>query len=292
MALSSSSEDSRIYHNARVLVALRKCIKDLREFYTALNNSGSSPFVPGQPHHRYFPYPTSFIAEDGTLTRFRYLSPLENHPLCITYLAAITEQKGKTCAGDNKVVIKFVARYGKDVHEFLAKRGWAPTLRYYGQLRDTMPSDHFPELSQSTPPGPRSEVMRMVVMDYIVPKQQPELKKAREQIKEVLALLHTNGYIFGDLRWPNIIIDANDKVKFIDFNWCGRYDRTIRDKELPDGLQKEIDENMGRAQVGDGPYAYYPLSISTAENMWASGMEALAQIRPEHDWMMFEKLWT
>ena len=63
MVLSSTEENDRIYHNARVLVALRDCIEDLREFYMTLNNlnSKSPPFVPNQPHPRYFPYPTSSL---------------------------------------------------------------------------------------------------------------------------------------------------------------------------------------------------------------------------------------
>lgn len=64
----------------------------------------------------------------------------------------------------------------------------------------------------------------------------------------------------------------------------------IRDKGLPNGLQNEIDQNMSCIQVGDGPYAYYPLSMSTMDNMWAAGMEPLEQIRPQHDWIMLGKL--
>jgi len=111
MVCSSTEEDDRIYHNARILVALRECLKKLREFYKTLDST-YPPFIPNQPHPRYFPYPTSFIAEDGTLIRFQYLKSLEDHPTCVTYLAAITEQKGATCAGEN-VVVKFVRSYGR-----------------------------------------------------------------------------------------------------------------------------------------------------------------------------------
>jgi hypothetical protein len=47
---------------------------------------------------------------------------------------------------------------------------------------------------------------------------------------------------------------------------------------------------MDRAQVGDGPYAYYPLAVSRIKDMLAGGMESLKQIRPIHDWMVFEWL--
>ena len=64
----------------------------------------------------------------------------------------------------------------------------------------------------------------------------------------------------------------------------------IRDEILPKGVQDLIDENMNR-EVGNGPHAYYPLSKSAVDGMWAPGMKSLAQIGPQHDWKMFDKLW-
>ena len=97
-------------------------------------------------------------------------------------------------------------------------------------------------------------------------------------------------YVFGDLQKPNILCDADGKVKLIDFNWCGRYDMNICDEKLLQSLQNQINENMNHIQVGNGPYAYYPLSMSMLEGMWALGMESLTQIRPQHNWMMLDKL--
>ena len=117
MALSSTEEDIRVYVNARVLVALRNCLIKLQTFYTTLQDA---PFIASQPHPRYFPYSTTFMAEDGSLTRFRYLASLEEDAACVTYLA---NETGVAV----KVVVKFAARYGKEVHEFLARKGYAPT---------------------------------------------------------------------------------------------------------------------------------------------------------------------
>ena len=33
----------------------------------------------------------------------------------------------------------------------------------------------------------------------------------------------------------------------------------IHDEKLPGKAQDQIDKNMNRVQIGDGPYAYYPL---------------------------------
>jgi hypothetical protein len=286
MALSSTEEDNRVYFNARVFVTLRECLVKLQAFFLGLHDI--PPFVASKPHPRYFPYPTSFTVEDSKPTRFRYLESLEEDAGCVTYLAHIPNEAD---VDPVKVVVKFVARYGKEVHEFLACRKYAPALRYCGPLPETKLSGIFPGPAQRAAPGLclRSDLMHMVVMDYI-PPQSNAPPDASEQIQRVLTVLHSNGYIFGDLRKQNILFGADGKVKLIDFNWCGRYDMNIRDEKLPREVQDLIDKNNMNREVGDGPYAYYPLSMSTVEGMWAPGMEPLAQIRPQHDWMMFDKL--
>lgn len=51
-----------------------------------------------------------------------------------------------------------------------------------------------------------------------------------------------NKYVFnGNLREPNVLYDPYGGVKFIDFDWFGRYDTNVRDKQLPPGLQEKID---------------------------------------------------
>jgi len=293
-ALSSTEEDSRVYHNARVLIALHECLVKLHAFYQGLQDVGPQDvplFVANEPHPRYFPYPTSFTAKDGSLTRIRYLASLEKDAACVTYLAEICDESGMTGDPVVKVVVKFVARYGEEVHGFLARHGYAPALRYCGPLPKTKLSG-ISGPAQSATPGLlclRSDLMHMVVMDYIHARPNPP-PDVRGQIETILTLLHSEGYVFGDLQGQNILFEADGKVKLIDFDWCGRYDMKIHDEGLPNGLQSEIDKNMNRIQVVDGPYAYYPLSMSTLDNMWAAGMEPLAQIRPQHDWIMLGKL--
>jgi serine/threonine protein kinase len=57
----------------------------------------------------------------------------------------------------------------------------------------------------------------MVVMDHVNAQLKPP-QDARPQIKKVLTRLHAQGYVFGDLREPNILFDAGGKVKFVDFD--------------------------------------------------------------------------
>jgi hypothetical protein len=288
MSLSSTEEDSRVYHNARVFIALRRCLKDLETFYHELPLADVPPFAVNQSHPRYFPYPNSFTTEDGSITHFQYISALENDTACVTYLA-------ETIGDPKKVVVKFVAKYGKKVHEFLAQRGHAPKLLYCGPIPGNPLSGVLHEPARQAPPGLslRSDIMHMVVMEPV--DAQPNKVQDRGQLESILWLLHCNGYVFGDLRCPNVLYKGNGDVQLIDFNWCGRYDMDVRDVELPPGLQNEIDQNKEKIEnedkiAGDVSYVQYPLSLSTVKDMWAPGMEPLAPIRPQHDWNMLNKL--
>jgi serine/threonine protein kinase len=282
MALSSTEEYHRVSHHAKLFLALRKCLRSLTQFY--MNLSHTPPFVDYQPHPRYFPYPTSFIPEGGETTDFRYLKSLEEHAACVTYLAEEIPKETGATGVPGKMVVKFVARYGEEVHRFLARNGHAPALRYYGPLPNTQLSGAFPEPAQgaSSDLQLRSDIMRMVVMDYIEARDTRDKdhipQDARQQIRTILELLHEAGYVFGDLRSQNILFDAYGKVKLIDFNWCGRYKRDNTENQINDG--------------GDGheDFARYPLSMSRVEGMWAEGMEPLEYILPDHDRRMFEKL--
>ena len=47
-----------------------------------------------------------------------------------------------------------------------------------------------------------------------------------DQLREALAKLQDEDYVYGDLRGPNVLI-ATDGLKFIDFDWCGE-EGTVR----------------------------------------------------------------
>ena len=110
-------------------------------------------------HSRFYPYPTSFTVENQTF-HFQYLKPMEDHVACVTYLAELVDPPGN-------IVVKFVSRYGKEVHEFLANKNYAPHLRYYGPMPDAPLVS--PPRPQNAPAGLAFGFMQMVVMDYIVP---------------------------------------------------------------------------------------------------------------------------
>ncbi len=114
-------------------------------------------------------------------------------------------------AGSVDVVVKFAQSYCADAHVLLAEKGWAPPLYYCGRL-------------------PKHPGWFLVVMAYIEPKtaevQQPT-PAVRGQAAEALSILHAAGYVWGDVRPANVIVDRDDKLWLIDIDWSGLENRVF-----------------------------------------------------------------
>jgi hypothetical protein len=277
---SSTEEDGRVYRLARVLTALRQSLVRLRKFYQDIGAAEIPPVTHG-PHSRFYPYPTSYT-DNGVETQFKYTKMLEEDAVCVTYRAKICDQ-----VDSPDIVVKFVTRYGEEVHKFLADHNYAPRLRYCGPLsgRNVV----FDDFLRQAHPGLSLGPIQMVVMDYVsVCKRTPP--DAHQQVAQVLDVLHSAGYVFGDLREQNILFDEENKVKFIDFDWCGRYDINICDNSsLPSDLQKKISDNKKSIEPVSH-YVCYPLNLSKVQGQWVEGVKDLEPIRPKHDWAMLAKL--
>jgi hypothetical protein len=249
-AISSTVEHTRTTNIARILVALRECLDELKKYYSSLPNADIPRLCPDEPHPRFYPYPTSYISDgsDGRVVKFRYIGPVEEGEVtCVTFLAKIVNgDKAK------KVVVKFVAQYGMDVHRYLADRGFAPQLYYFGRLDGT---------KEHTASG-----MQMVDMEYIDSKTTAP-SDAYDKIAKILTALHPKGYVFGDLRQPNILFDKTDKAFLVDFNWCGQYNMSM-DMEflgIPPDVEQCIKDELKSASYVDKEdveYVRYPLAIS------------------------------
>ena len=201
---------------------------------------------------RYFPsikrYP-----QDASLVDFEYVGYLENVQDCVTLWA-------RTIAAPRRdIAVKFVDRYGKAAHELLANEGLAPKLLYCG-------SPGFGD------DEPSYRTITMVVMEYVEGRtffkmmkdedvHEDEKDRVGKEVRRALELLHSGGFVFGDLRSPNIMVTKNGDVKLIDFNWAG------------------IDAQ-----------AKYPAVIANVPGMWPAGVEALAVMKREHDDEMWERL--
>jgi hypothetical protein len=283
-AESSLFEDSRIYTTARVFHALKTCLHDLNVYYQSVKDlpvEVSEPELEPTNPSRFFPYSTSFTAVDPNsgqdrTWKFKYLYALEDCSVCVTYRAEILDEPR---AGE-EIVVKFVTRYGEEVHRFLEQHGHAPKLHYFGPLRDGGDScgNIWPGATGS--PLLHGGPLRMAVMEYIHPSEAPH--DSQKQVSHVVKQLHDNGFVYGDLRTPNVLFDDDKKVKFIDFDWAGRYDRTVTDEDLS---RHEIP-----TQENTYPFARYPLAMSRSID-WALPVEKLELnfIRPSHDLEMLRK---
>ena len=131
----------------------------------------------------------------------------------------------------------------------------------------------------------------MVVMDFIK-MHDASPSNALQQIEEILINLHLEGYVFSDLRKPNILFDRKGNVFLIDFNWCGRYNTRMLERilEVP---KKQIEQRLASIQDVKRDieeYVKYPLSLSEVPEMWVDGIKPLKEILPKHDWAMKNKL--
>jgi hypothetical protein len=309
---SSTEETKRVYHAARVFSALRLCLHKLKTYYEDIVKNDKIPPLKDSFHPRFFPDPTHYI--DRTTSdkvEFTYVKPLEQSDDCVTFLA-------QTNGTREEVVVKFVSRYGVEVHDFLAEKGHAPCLRYHGSLDDDNGDGLLSEQPDSAlergigppPDGLFMGPLKMIVMDFITPS--PETFQPsdphRRQVEDVLRILHSAGYVFGDLRSQNVLFDIQGKVKFIDFNWTGRYNVGVQDDGglVPEDVQRQINEFAAKAAdrrggdngggggemapVAEERYAHYPYNINQ-KIKWHGNVGPMKPIRPEHDWFMLDQLW-
>ncbi|KAI0293186.1 hypothetical protein B0F90DRAFT_1643379, partial [Multifurca ochricompacta] len=80
-------------------------------------------------------------------------------------------------------------------------------------------------------------------------------------VKKAIDLLHGHGFVFGDFRTPNILING-ENVMLIDFDWCGK---------------------AGESQ--------YPVTINLDPRIgWPEGVGLDSVMEMEHDQLMLEQL--
>ncbi|TFK72797.1 hypothetical protein BDN72DRAFT_815502 [Pluteus cervinus] len=234
-----------IYRVARILHALGTNLHRLKGYYESLE---VRPHIENKIHPLCFPSINAYRASDNSIVNFAYIEPLERESICTTFLAETLEATSK------RIVIKFVDGkfYGDKAHKLLADNGMAPELLYFGRVGIQEEAPSYGHL-------------RMVVMDYIdgiTAKVAQDLPQSfTRRVRDIVTVLHSNGYVFGDLRSPNIMITTTQEVKFIDFDWAGE----------------------------DGK-STYPLLMSERIN-WPEGVEiGGAVMKKEHDIFMLEQL--
>ncbi|KAF9256936.1 hypothetical protein L218DRAFT_1081139 [Marasmius fiardii PR-910] len=246
---------------AKVMYSLSRTIKALKKFYKQAPFQYLEPFDPKnqtqatQPHPRNYPYPNTYKAHNSNASiMFTYKRALQPTFQCVTFLT-------KENVSKDLVVVKFVDQtsYGSAVHQFLAEEGFAPKICYHGPLPSSTvyqepPPDFVMASPHTSPPTHISSSlpgMYMVVMDYIECGTRPLVAGADDagrQVGRILNMLHEKGYVFGDLRNPNIVFN-DGKAMLIDFDWTGKFDQaspTSRSSDCTDIAHYPYRSNEGQ----------------------------------------------
>lgn len=109
---------------------------------------------------------------------------------------------------DRNILLKFSKRYSKDLHEFCASIDHAPELLAFERL----PGGWFGVAMEYFPEADRILDSKSLCIAG---------EKWLEDIDDIVRKFHAEGYVHGDLRPPNFIVNSG-RVFLIDFDWGGK----------------------------------------------------------------------
>lgn len=192
---------------AQVFVSLAHAVERLRAWYQTNVEPGRRSFA------RFFPWISSYPSTSaGEETGFVYLRGLQPHAACRTFLA----QKAGSAGTAGLLVVKFVETYGREAHEFMASKGLAPPLHHCAALAGRFRGHSFRRLL-------------MVVMDHVDGETVEEKyggsvlpQAVGEKLAAAVGELSRAGWVHGDIRAPNAMVDGGGNVVIVDYDWAGR----------------------------------------------------------------------
>jgi hypothetical protein len=230
--LTVHSRDSVLRRDiASSLDAFMLSVNSIENFYLSIKAPGArvnSISDADQERAKAFPYVTTY--EDArNKVAFSYDKRLDDNKLL--FLAT---------ANQFQFLVKFTPKYSEDCHRYLESRGRAPKLLNCRPLRGGWKAV-FMEISRYKP------LYGMNLTDE-------EKNKVREKVMKVVMDLHEGGFVHGDIRDTNILVDLDSltddsdgvNVQLIDFDWAGsvgaaRYPLGVNKTTVwrPDGVQDE-----------------------------------------------------
>ena len=182
---------------ARTLKALKRALGELDKYYRTVALQSVS-------HDPKFPCFCTYKTDEQEFT-ITYTEEIKNHVF-----------RGTTNTG-NKVVVKFVVKYGSDAHKACAKAGFAPRL-----LSDEQVTSRY-----------RMVVMEDLGSDLGLQSLDHDVHEwLLQRCQQALKVIHNAGYCHGDFRENNILVVPTTDNKFkvdvrvIDFDWSGITGRT------------------------------------------------------------------
>lgn len=212
---------------ARALKAVKVCMKELSEYYSTVGQIDDEEF-----EQLKFPYLRKMHC-NGEHLKLKYEGKLSSDRLL--YLVS---------AGDQQYVLKFVqGAYCSILHKSLASVALAPKLYHTEML-----------------PGGWTAVLMELIQNCRPFLAMQESPAVQEKLKEAVTLMHTMGFVHGDLRSSNILV-RGDGVYIIDFDWAGK--------------QEE---------------ARYPPFLNHDDIARDEGAVGLQLIKKEHDLFMLDRL--
>lgn len=179
--------------------------------------------------------------------------------------------------GDRDVVVKFPCRYNKEAHEILAAQELAPKLHFCGRIMGGL---------------------WMVVMDRIKDADENDFSVdalpvgAYEDVERAIRLLHEKGFVFGDLRRPNIVVVSRGVEAGTASSETPRMPREARSQKrslIRSGATAESRQE-GALLIDfdwcgkESEEAKYPATLNdTGEIKWAKGVKRLGLMKKDHD---------
>ncbi|KAF9787419.1 hypothetical protein BJ322DRAFT_1055076 [Thelephora terrestris] len=208
---------------ARLFMAVKQCIKQLRGLYQHLTRSAES--VP--PARVLWPNPTADPSVPNGTEKMKelhleFFSKLDRHGNPINQGDLNDEDKQHLMylatmrAGDDSeatvVLVKFATKYNEGAHRLLAEQvpPLAPTL--HACIR--VIGDMFMVVMQYISPSDG-----MALADILPPR--PHADVVRPHISKALDLLHAKEFVFGDLREQNVLYLSDGRILLVDFDGVG-----------------------------------------------------------------------
>ncbi|KAG8906414.1 hypothetical protein FRB99_006916 [Tulasnella sp. 403] len=184
---------------AQMFGAFKQAVATLKAYYEAPDP------IPFQDPR--FPWVVEYHPLDrpADTRKFRYIRRMAGDQLVY---------KCQDCDSGERIVVKFVQTYSKEVHLECVALGCAPKL--YGF--DAIACGWF------------IVVMELLDLDdnwfLGVAFQGDEVRPIYEEVKKYVSALQARGYVHGDIRRSNVLVKSSKEqrvsVRLIDFDWAGK----------------------------------------------------------------------
>lgn len=192
-----------LLETARTFKALKIALADLERFYDQLIDQ--QDFC--SHSQLFFPYIDSLKVHHANLN-LTYVSRLKGRHI----FQATMESDSSRLSRD--VVVKFTKRYSKKCHRACYALGISPELfackriagGWYIVVMELL-KDH-------------NTLFSLALEKKLSPS-------AGKVIEDTVKIMHTSGFVHGDLRSPNIMVGPDGSIKIIDFDWAGEWGKAV-----------------------------------------------------------------